>query len=546
MMNLERQFLQIVALWLMSLIMFSCSSKPESTTAAPAQQILTMSVGPSPQSLDPHQITDSVGFKILSALMEPLLTLDLNRFVIEPGVAERWSVSDDGKVFQFFLRENAKWSNGDAVTSTDFVFAFQRILSPRLGNQFATDFFAIRNAEAFYKGEIRDFSQVGVTAVSENVLQINLAKVDPVFLKRIANVTVAPIHWRSIEQYGDLDDPANPWTDPGKYIGNGPFSLKTWQINKKIEVVRNPHYWDANAIKLDGIVFQMVENEAAEERMYRTGMIDIAMSGRIPVERAEYYRVEKPSEILSQTLYGTYYYLFNTKKPPFTDARVRKALSLCVDRQLIIDSMLKNSEEPAYSLSLNVGGFHPPQMARYNPQLAKTLLAEAGFPDGKGFPEFTLMYNTSDFHRKVAVAIQQMWQQDLNIKVRLENQEWKVFLDTRANLAFDVARSGSFSTIGDPLDLLGMLKSDHGTNDTGWENAKFDDLISRAQQEVKQVKRFELLSAAEQFVVDDVPILPIFYYKLTYLVSPKVKGFDTNMADIPNFKGVYLDTTGSH
>lgn len=519
-----------------------CSTNDkENADSNPSRQMLKMTIGASPETLDPHRLTGVPGHKVLAALSEPLLVMDYNSFEVEPGVAERWQQSEDGLVYQFFLREQARWSNGDPVTATDFVYAFKRILSPRLGNQYVTDYFAIKNAEAYYKGELEDFAKVGVTALTDHILQITLSRYDPLFLKRVAQRNTSPVHWKSILEYGDIDDPANPWTDPGKYISNGPFILTDWQLNKEIVAEKNPHYWDASSILLDMIEFNLADTESVEERLFRSGQIDLAFSGRIPVEKIARYRKESPELLFTKTIYGTYFYLFNTQKAPFDNHKVRMALSMAVDRQLLIDTILKNDEQVALALSPPTPRYVAPSQPGFNPARARELLAEAGYADGKGLPQFGLIYNTSDAHRKIAVAIQQMWAKELNLSVQLENQEWKVFLDNRQQLNYDVARAGSLSTFGDPLDLLTSLTTGHGMNDSGWSNREFDALIRQAENEVDEERRMQIMAQAEALMLDQAPVMPLFYYNTSYLKYPRVKGFEFNRGDLPDFKGVYLE-----
>lgn len=523
----------------------SCTPRNQEQQIPPPSQTLRITIGASPHTLDPQRVAGLPGYKVLAALCEPLLTMDYTTFEIEPGVAERWEQSQDGLTYQFYIREQAQWSNGDRLVAYDFVSAFQRIFSPKLGNQYATEYFAIKNSEAFYSGKLSDFTQVGVHALSDTILQISLEHLDPLFLKRLTNLTAAPVHRQGISQFGALDDPLNPWADRETFIGNGPFSLVDWQLNKKIVVVKNPYYWDSATIHLQAIEYNLADSEAAEERLFRTGKVDLVYGGRVPAERAAHYREDNPQELVSQLMYGTYYYFFNTQKKPFDNPKVRRALSLSIDRRLLIDATLKNGEKSALALSVGTQQYSPPQQPDYNPEMARRLLAEAGFPNGKGFREFSILFNSLDSHRKIAVVIQQMWAKELNLQVKLESQEWKVFLDSRQSLDYDVARSGSYSLIGDPADLIGSLVTGHGMNDAGWSNVNFDNLLLKAEQEVDEQKRLKFIYEAEKIMLAESPIIPLFYYKNSYLISPRVRGFEFNMLGLPNYRGVYLDKSTS-
>lgn len=522
-------------------VLLSCgkgTSKQSDTTEL--EQVLHLSIGAFPGNIDPHQVTDMPGIKVVAALMESLLVTDYQTFTQHPGVAESWEELEDGTLYRFTLRENAKWSNGETVTAQDFVYAWQRILSPGLGNQFALDYYAIKNASAFHKGEIEDFSEVGVKALSDRLLEFRLERRDPLFLKRMSDARTAPVHKATVEKFGALDDPNNLWIRAGNYVGNGPFILKRWELNQIIEVEKNPHYWDEKNILLQKVLLNPAESESIEERLFRSGQIDIAFGERIPVDKIARYKAEMPEVFFSQPAYATYFYLFNTQKPPFDNVDVRRAFSYAIDKALITQRITKNDEAVANALSPISDAYQPPQMPAYNPELAREHLAKAGYPGGAGFPRVTLSYNTAELHQALAVAIQQMWKKELNVDVVLENQEWKVFLDFRQHLQHDIARAGSSSSFADPVDFLDSLRTDHGMNDTGWSNAEYDALVESSNLADSQQERYELLYKAEQILLDQLPLVPIFYYNHSFLKAPRVKGFEFNMVNYPVYKGVYL------
>jgi oligopeptide transport system substrate-binding protein len=523
------------------LLLVACSNSENPDSDGEVKQILRLAISSLPGTIDPHQVTDGPGAKVLMALNESLLVTDYQTFELKPGVAESWQILDDGMRYNFKLRLNAKWSNGESIKASDFVYSWQRILSAGLGNQYALDYYAIKNAGSYHKGELKDFSQVGVKALSEYELEFTLERRDPLFLKRLGSEITAPVHKATVEKYGAMDDPGNTWIRAGNHVGNGPFKLEYWELNQTMRMVRDPNYWDANAIKLEEVHILPAEGESVEERMYRSGQIDVAYGNRLPTDKIARYKAEQPDEFVSQPAYATYFYLFNTQKPPFNSVDVRKAFSYSVDKQLLTEKVTKNGEPPAYALSPISPAYQPPQMHGFNPALAREHLAKAGYPDGKGFPGVTLTYNTTEIHQKLAVAIQQMWKKELNVDVALENQEWKVFLISRHNLEFDIARAGSASTFADPADLLDSLTTGHGMNDTGWSHAEYDRLIHAAAQVIDPAERFALLHQAEAILVEELPLLPLFYNTYSYLIKPEVKGFEFNMVDHPNFKGVYID-----
>ena len=503
---------------------------------------LHISVGSAPQSLDPHIATGSPEFKIIDALSDSLLRINLVSYDVEPLGALSWEESADGLRYTFQLREDARWSNGEQVTAHDYVYAWQRAMLPTIGWQYATDYYYIVNAEAYHKGDIADFSQVGVRALSDFVLEFTLSRPSPLFLKNIAHENKAPILQATLEKTGTIDDPSNRWTDAGTYISNGPFRLVTWDINKTIVLEKNPFYWNAKNIKLDKIYFHPIESEADAERSFRAGQIHIDHSGRIPTDKIATYQVENPDVLKIVNAYGTYFYLFNVTQPPFDNVDVRKAMSMVIDREAIVKYITKMGEEVAYRLA-------PPDPSytsqvipiETNLEKAKQLLARAGFPNGEGFPTATVIYNTTDVHRKIALALQQMWKKELGINVELQNQEWKVFLDSRQHLNFSISRGGSLSSLADPEDFLISYTTGHGMNDTGWSNKEYDTLLLKAQSETKKEKRFSILAQAENLLLNELPIVPMFYYSQSYLVAKSVKGFLPNSLDRINYDDLYIE-----
>ncbi len=262
----------------------------------------------------------------------------------------------------------------------------------------------------------------------------------------------------------------------------------------------------------------------------------------MPGPKIAKYQENEPHKLKLVKAYATYFYLFNTTKPPFDNPLVRNALSLAVNRKAIVENITKAGEAPASTLSILNESYNPTfDRENYNPELARQLLSEAGFPKGEGFPAFTLVYNTADNHRKIALAIQQMWKTELGISTTLENQEWKIFLNTRQNLHFDVARAGSVSSLADPQDFLGSLITGHGMNDTGWSNAEYDTLIAQAKTKTNQSERFEILAKAEAILLNELPLMPLYYYSYAYLIDPSVKGVKFNAVDRINYKDIHIN-----
>jgi oligopeptide transport system substrate-binding protein len=442
-------------------------------------QTLHIGNGTEPAGIDPHTTTGMPEFHIQMALYEGLVSKDPKTLAPVPGVAESWTVSDDGLQYTFKLRDNAKWSNGDDLVAEDFVWAWRRALLPALGNQYAYSLFVIKNAEAFHLGKVSDFSEVGVKSLDAKTLQVTLHSPIPYFLDLLDHHSMYPVYRPAIEQAGAIDDRASPWAVVGKVVGNGAFTLKDWQPNKILSVEKNQHYWDKDQVRLNAIHFYPIDNPQTEERMFRAGQLH--KTDTLPIEKASSYVDAKAPELRLHPYVGTYYYQLNVNVKPLDDVRVRQALSMSLDRQLIVDKVTKGGQLAAYNFTPpNLQGYTAEAKVTFDVAEAKKLLAEAGFPNGEGFPKLEILYNTLDDHQKIAVAIQQMWKNALNIDVTLQNQEWKVYLDSTINRNYQIARAAWIGDYLDPNTFLDMWLTNGGNNKTGWSNPDYDALIAKA------------------------------------------------------------------
>ena len=524
-----------------SLVLASCSENKNLHNSN--VQELHISIGAAPQSLDPHVLTGVPELKVLAAISEPLVKLNLDTMTIEPATAESWEISESGLIYTFKIRQTAHWSDGSAVTAHDFVFSWQRALMAAVAWQYATDYYVIKGAEEYHQSADPSPEMLGVTALNDHTLQFELNYPAPLFLSRLSSEIIVPIQRQALLSHGEIDQIQSDWTLAENYISNGPFVLKTWELNKVLIAEKNPYYWDKENVRLEKVHIYPLETESAEERAYRSGQIQVAFGGRIPVNKIATYREQQPNNIKIQPAYGIYNYLINTTKAPFDDARVRQALSHAIDRQAIVDNITKAGEIVATSITPPTPGYSEllPD-TQYDLAKAKQLLADAGFPNGEGFPSFSLLYNTSDVHRKIALAIQQMWKINLGIDTTLENQEWKVYLDTRQSKNYDVSRAGSISLLGDPIDFLESYITGHGMNDSGWSNTEYDRLIKAASTELNQAKRSKLLAEAEKILLQEAPTIPIYYYVYSYLVADNVKGLHINPLSRIDYKSIYIET----
>jgi oligopeptide transport system substrate-binding protein len=495
-----------------------------------------------PAGIDPHTTTGKPEVHIQMALYEGLVSKDPKTLAPVPGVAESWTVSDDGLQYTFKLHRNAKWSNGDDLVAEDFVWAWRRALLPALGNQYAYSLFVIKNAEAFHLGKVSDFSEVGVKSLDAKTLQVTLHSPIPYFLDLLDHHSMYPVYRPAIEQAGAIDDRASPWAVLGKVVGNGPFTLTDWQPNKVLSVTKNQNYWDKDKVKLNAIHFYPIDNLQTEERMFRAGQLHKTDS--LPIEKISSYVDLKAPELRIHPFLGTYYYQLNVNVKPLDDVRVRQALSMALDRQLIVDKVSKGGQLAAYSFTPpNLQGYTAEAKVTFDVAEAKKLLAEAGFPNGEGFPKLEILYNTLDDHQKIAVAIQQMWKQALNIDVILQNQEWKVYLDNTKNGNYQIARAAWIGDYLDPNTFLDMWLTDGGNNKTGWSNPDYDALIAKAGTAKEQQERYGYFQEAEKILMAEMPIIPIYTYTYRYLLHLSVKGVYDNILEYHPYKYVYLEST---
>ena len=511
-----------------TLLLIGCSSGTTPIDDAVEAKILHYGNGTEPQGLDPHIVTGVPEHHLLLALCEGLTSSNPRGGESLPGSAASWDISDDGKVYTFYLQENGKWSNGDEVTAEDYVWSWQRILTPSLGSQYPDMLYYVQNAEEFHNGTIDDFSNVGVKALDSKTLEVTLKEPTPFFLGLLSHYSTWPVHKPTVLKHGTMDDRNGQWTRPGNFVCNGPFNLKTWELNKKIVVDKNPLYWDADIVELNEIHFYPISNEMTEERMFRAGQLHVTST--FPSNKCEPNIQEINPNIKIHPYMGTYFYRFNTANEALDDVRVRKALAYSIDRQKIVESVTRCGQIPAYSFTPpGSNGFYPDTKIPYDVDLARNLLKEAGYDSGEEFPVLEILFNTSEGHRKVALAIQQMWQQNLGINVELVNQDWKVYLSREMIGDFQVSRAGWIGDYEDPNTFLDTMRPNRGNNKTRWDNYEFDDLLAKANATLDQEERYKILMEAERLLIDEMPIAPIYTYVRVYQLHEDVKGWYPNI-----------------
>jgi len=508
------------------------------------QQILLLGNGSEPQGLDLHLVGGVPENRIISALFEGLIAYHPTSDELpEPGVAERWETNADASTWRFFLREDARWSNGDPVLASDFLYAYERILTAELGAQYANMLYVMKGAEAFHTGKTNDFEEVGVKALDARTLEIQLIGSMPHFINMLKHYSWFPLHRPTIERFGGLLDRSGAWTQVGNMVGNGAFRLNVWKPDQYIKVVKSETYWDRKEVRLNGIIFFPIPDSSTEKRMFESGRLHLAYE--VPQNDIEYMRKEHPEWLHIDPLLGVYYYGFNTQRKPLDDRRVRHALAMAIDRETLVEKVSLGGQIPATSFVPAMFDRYPSvDYVTYDPVRARALLAAAGFPNGEGFPVLKLLFNTSNGHRKIAEAIVEMWHRELNVSITLLNKEWRVFLSDLEHLDFDIARKGWVGDYANPMTFLDLYTSGNGNNETGWSNQDYDQLIDEAMRAGNSDAQIERLSEAEGVLMAEMPVAPIYWYTRAYLLDERVEGWHPTILDNHPYKYIYLKADG--
>lgn len=529
----------LAAISLSSIITPAIAANPPAGAQLAEQQQIVRHIKDEPASLDPLKAVGLPEIQVIRDLFEGLTNQDAQGKIV-PGVAQSWS-SSDNKTWVFTLRNNARWSNGDPVTAQDFVYSWQRLVDPKNSSAFAwfAGLSGIQNAAAITKGEMTP-DKLGVVAQSKNQLKVTLDRPVPWFPALVANVALFPVPQKIIAQQGDS------WTSPGKLVGNGAYQLSERVVNEKIVLTRNPHYWDDAHSVLTKVTFVPINEESSATKRYRSNDIDITES--FPKNMYALLKKTLPGEVYTPEQLGTYYYAFNTQKGPTADVRVRKALSWSIDRKVIAEKVLGTGEKPAWHFTPDVtAGFKPlPTFMQQHDQnslnaQAKSLLAAAGYGPGKPL-KLKLLYNTSESHQKIAIAVASMWKKNLGVDVTLENQEWKTYIDSRNSGNFDVIRASWVGDYNEPSTFLNLLTSGNSSNIARFNNADYDAVIAKASRETSDQVRNSDYNRAEQILAEQAPIAPIYQYTNGRLIKPWVKGYPiTNPEDVAYSRELWIE-----
>ncbi|WP_367671211.1 oligopeptide ABC transporter substrate-binding protein OppA [Serratia symbiotica] len=486
------------------------------------KQEIVRNNGAEVQSLDPHKIESVPENNITRDLMEGLANNSPDGSIV-PGVAESWD-NKDAKVWIFHLRKDAKWSNGKPVTAQDFVYSWQRLVDPRTASPYASylQYAHVENVDAIIAGK-KDKSTLGVQAIDDHTFQVTLTEPVPYLVEMTPHYAMKPVYQAAVEKFGEK------WTLPANYVGNGAYKLKDWVVNEHIVLERNPEYWDNAKTIINKVTFLPISSEVTDVNRYRTGEID--MTSSMPIELFQKLKKEIPYEVQVAPHLCTYFYEINNLQAPVTDQRVREALKLALDRDIITHKVKNQGDLPAYSLTPPYTKgitITPPEWAGWTQekrnQVAKKLLADAGYGPAKPLT-FSLLYNTSDSNKKLAIAAASIWKKNLGVDVKLVNQEWKTFLDSRHQGNYNVASAGWCADYNEPSSFLNMMLSSSSNNTAHYKSAEFDRLMAGALTAKTEQQRAELYQKDETQLDKDSAIVPVYHNVSARLVKPYVGGY---------------------
>jgi len=482
--------------------------------------------GPEPESLDPALTTGQADGRIILSLFEGLTRYKADTALPEPGLAERWDISEDGRTYIFYLRTNAVWSAGEPIAAEDVVYSWRRILDPATACEYSSLLFYIKNGEEFAIGKIKDPSLLGLRALDAQTVQVNLNNPTPFFLDICAYPTLCIVPRHAINKSGDR------WLTAYPVPSSGAYELETWRLNDKIRVRKNPRYWDAANTRSSVVDLLPCLSASTALNLYETGQADIVWDKELaPTELIDI--LKKRPDFHGFDYLGTYFFRFNVTRKPFDDVRVRKALAMAIDKERIVGKITRAGEKVAHSLvPPGLPDYASPPGLEYDPAEARRLLAEAGFPGGNNFPLFHYLYNnTGRNHEQIAVELQEMWRRELGIHMELRKLEWKVYFRAQNMLDYDLCRSSWIGDYNDASTFLDVFLSNNGNNRTGWKNTQYDSLLRRANAQRDVAERAKLLQAAEKLLVrDEAPIVPVYIYAgFEYYDTNKIEGVFSNM-----------------
>jgi oligopeptide transport system substrate-binding protein len=512
----------------------------EEPAEEPEESVFNWNIGADPKTIDPVLNGASDGGDVINQTFEGLVREKSGE--IYPGIAESWDVSEDGLTVTFNLRES-NWSDGTPLTAHDFVYSWKRGMDPATASEYAWIWEYTNIVGAFDAVNGASLDEVGVTAVDDYTLEVQLETPTDYIVSLLSFYHFLPTKQEAVEAGAD-----GAWAkDPANAVSNGPFKLTAYEIGGGLTLVKNEEYWNADAVKIDRIEGKFIDEASTAYQAYQSGELHFLPD--VPSAEIPRLMAEDPNFYVFPLL-GTYYYNFNMDLPQFQDVRVRKAMNLAIDRELITETMASGQIPAAGFVPVGFpdheGNDFAETAGTYGiptddsaVEEAKALMAEAGYPNGEGFPEFTIMYNTSEGHQQVAELVQEMLKTNLGLQVNLENQEWAVFQDTRKEGDYEVARGGWLTDFMDPMGLLAIFTTENAYNDPNYSNARYDELLSTAAK-TRGAEHFEALYEAQEILMTELPIIPVYYYTDVMLVSPDLVGWDRSVLGTIDFSAAEL------
>ncbi len=525
----RHRFLQVTALTLCTALgLISCTEEESTAQKAAREGLVLIGNNAEPQSLDPHKATAVSDGRIISCLLEGLVRAHpANAQEILPATATSWSHNEDASEWTFTLRDDARWSDGTAVKASDFCYAYQRMLHPQFGAKYAEMLYPLKGAQAYNEGQAT-WDEVGVKAIDDKTLKLTFAHPTPNLLQVILHFTWSPIPAHIVEAQGGMLDRRSLWTQAANWVGNGAYVLKEHRFNHYLDLAASPTYWRSRELQNKGIRFLPIVNGFTETRMFLDGKLHI--SNNVPPEMIAYAKQEAPEAYQQHPYYCCIFYRLNTQRPPLNDLRVRKALSLAIDRDALVKQVVRGAgvptqlfTPPSDNYNVTQGDIPPTQEARLS--LARRLLAEAGFENGHNFPTLELMTSSREVQRIMAESIQAMWLEALGVRVQIQVKEWTAYKAAQQAMNYDFSSSSWSGDFLDPSNFVSLWRSGGGNNCTGWASQNFDAQLDQANASTDAQARLKHLAQAERIMLDAQAIIPLYWSERCYLQVPYVKGF---------------------
>jgi oligopeptide transport system substrate-binding protein len=531
-------FSTVTAALLLLFMLASCATlkTADSSRSNTNERVFRVNLGTEPPDLDPAKTDDLTSYSVLMPLMKGLTEFDAN-MAVKPAIAQSWNVERNGLGYVFHLRPDARWSDGKPVTSFDFKYAWLRALKPETGAPYAFFLFEIENAKAFYDGKIQDPSKVGILTPDARTLRVNLRRPTPIFLELAASPIMLPLRRDVIEKHGER------FTEAGNFIANGAYQLAQWTHEEKIRLVPNPEFYEHDPDRrpqVDAIDMLMVNDANTSVVMYENGELDF-IETQTSIPAFDVRRLRKRPDAHTAVIHRINYFGFNITQPPFNNVKVRQAFAHALDRSYY-PRLMQSGERPLASwISPGLAGHNPNLGLEYNPEKARKLLAEAGYPGGKGFPAVKLAFRTQYDIQKESEIAQYLWKKNLGVDVRLENMEWKVFLSRLDQDPPALFRLGWFVDYPDADSYMNVFLADSGNNHTRWRSPEYDALVEKAVVTRNPAERRKLYDQAQRLLLErDTVIIPIYAAEKLWLVKPHVRGLEINALNLANYDRLSL------